>query len=77
MSRSCLAGLAAHVAERERAQDQHQLQTGAQVKVYSDTQNLVKDWLLLTERLPLPVNIYTIKTVVGTVCKISLLVGPN
>lgn len=66
-----MAGLAAHVAKGELAQDQHQLLTGAQVKVYSDTQNLVKDWLSLTERLPLPVNIYTIKTVMGTVCKIS------
>lgn len=45
MSRSCLAGLAAHVAKGEPAQDQHQLLTVARVKVYSDTQNLVKDWL--------------------------------
>lgn len=71
-----MAGLAAHAATGERAQDQHQLLTGAGVKVYSDTQNLVKDWLSLAERLPLPVNIYTVKTVMGTVCKISLLVGP-
>lgn len=77
-SRSCVPGLAAHLAQGEPAPDQqHQLLTGARVKVYSDTQNLVKDWLSLTERLPLPVNIYTIKTVMGTVCKISLLVDPN
>lgn len=71
-----MPALAAHVATGEPVQDQHQLLMGAGVKVYSDTQNLVKDWLSLAERLPLPVNIYTIKTVMGTVCKISLLVGP-
>jgi len=41
----CLVQLATHVARGDPAQDQYQLLTGAQVKVYSDTQNRVKDWL--------------------------------